>query len=83
MTSGPADLFIGLQISLDRSQKKLLLSQPQYLQRIIDRFHMTNRNPLSTPADPNARLDSSMSPSTPDGIKDMGMWGVVVRASWL
>lgn len=71
MTSGSADLFIGLQISRDRAQRKLLLSQPQYLQRIIERFHMTNSNPFSTPADPNARLDSSMSPSTPDGIKAM------------
>ena len=55
-------------ISRDRAQRKLLLSQPQYLQRIIERFHMTNSNPFSTPADPNARLDSSMSPSTPDAM---------------
>jgi hypothetical protein len=31
MTSGPANFFIGLQISRDRPQKKLLLSQPQYI----------------------------------------------------
>lgn len=30
---------------------------------------MTNSHPLNTPADPNASLDSSVSHSTPDGIK--------------
>lgn len=71
MTSGPADFFIGLQISHDRPKKKLRLSQWQYILRMLKRFHMKKCHPITVPADPHARLDSSMSPSTPEDIQKM------------
>ena len=71
MTSGPADFFIGLQISRDRPHRKLLLSQPQYILRILKRFNMDKCHAITVPADPHARLDSSMSPSNPEDIQIM------------
>lgn len=71
MTSGPAHFFIGLQKSRDRPKKKLLLSQPQYILRVLKRFHMEKCHAITVPADPNARLDSFKSPSTPEDIQMM------------
>ena len=54
----PADFFIRLQISRDRPKKKLLLSQPQYILRM--HFNMDKCHAITVPADPHARLDSSV-----------------------
>lgn len=48
------DSFLGLKI--DRKDNWLFLSQPHYINKILERFKMTNCNPVpvpSTPDDPN------------------------------
>ncbi len=63
ITSGPADIFVGLLIQRDRPGKRLHLSQPNYISHILARFNMLDCHPKGTPADPNSRLTSEMSPS--------------------
>lgn len=38
MTSGPADRFIGLEITRDRRKKQLFVTQSGYIRQLIDKF---------------------------------------------
>ncbi len=60
----PADRFIGLDILRDRPNKKLFISQIDFVNKILKKFNLDLCYPKSTPADPNARLTAAMSPST-------------------
>jgi hypothetical protein len=56
ITSGPADVFVGLLINRDRPNRSLHLSQPHYIAKILEKFNMMDCHPKGTPADPNSRL---------------------------
>lgn len=56
MCCTPANHFVGLSITRDRQRKTLYLTQPEYIKKILQRFHMLDCNPKSLPADPNSRL---------------------------
>ncbi len=56
MTCKEADLFIGLEITRDRPGRKIHLSQPKYIQSLLDKFGMSDCHPSKVPADPNSRL---------------------------
>ena len=56
MTSKPASLFIGLEITRKRDEKKIFISQPNYIRSLLHKFKMTDCNPSSVPADPGSRL---------------------------
>ena len=60
---------LGFDITRDRPNRKLFLSQTDYTRQIIRGFNMEGCDPKSTPAEVNARLESSMSPSDPDAIE--------------
>ena len=47
--NGDIDYMLGLQIKRDRNERKLSISQPNYLENVLERFNMTNCNPVSTP----------------------------------
>lgn len=67
MTSGPANRFIGLEITRDRLKKQLYVTQSGYIQQLIDKFRMANCNPSDIPADPCSRLSlSNCPPGTTD-----------------
>lgn len=48
--------FVGITVTPDRQQRKIFLSQPDYIAKIISKFHMTTCFPKSVPADPNVHL---------------------------
>ena len=56
MTSKPASLFIGLAITRKRDEKKIFISQPNYIRSLLHKFKMTDCNPSKVPADPRSRL---------------------------
>ncbi|EJF55486.1 hypothetical protein DICSQDRAFT_25697, partial [Dichomitus squalens LYAD-421 SS1] len=53
---GPPTLFLGLEFSRDRTAHTLTICQSQYILRVLERFGMTDSNPVSTPLDPNVKL---------------------------
>lgn len=65
MTAIPADHFVGIVISRDRKNRKIYLSAPHYIDKIVARFNMSQANPVKIPVDKGAsRLSKSMSPVT-------------------
>ncbi|KAK0605571.1 hypothetical protein LWI29_028241 [Acer saccharum] len=60
---GPANKILGMQIYRDRKDRKIWLSQKNYLRKILRRFNMQDCKPISTPLPLNLKLSSSMSPS--------------------
>lgn len=62
--SGPAAMFVVLQISRIRSQKLLFLHQSLFIRKLLKRFNMADCNPNKVPADPHSRLDKTMCPSS-------------------
>ena len=60
---GPTNKILGMQIYRDRNNRKIWLSQKNYLKKILQRFNMQDCKPISTPLPINFKLSSSMSPS--------------------
>ena len=50
------DLFVGITITRERNERKLFLSQPDYIDKIVKTFHMEGCHPKPIPADPNSKL---------------------------
>eukprot|EP00171_Calliarthron_tuberculosum_P001087 IDg1087t1 len=66
---GRAQEFLGLEITRDRSTRTLTLSQSSYIDKVLDRFGMTNCNSLPTPMEvtstkPKTTQDESDGTST-------------------
>jgi len=68
---GPTSYFLGIHITRDRPNRSISLSQHQYIVKMLDRFKLTDCNPVSTPMDPGLCLDTSMAPSTPEEVAFM------------
>ena len=71
MTSNPIGRFVGLDITHNRSEGKLYVSQSHFITKLLEKFKMDTCHPLSVPADPNSRLDCTMSPKDEAGEKLM------------
>ncbi|KAE8710792.1 hypothetical protein F3Y22_tig00110319pilonHSYRG00355 [Hibiscus syriacus] len=61
---GSANKILGMQIHRDRSNRKIWLSQKNYLKKILSRFNMQDCKSIFTPLPINFKLSSSMSPSS-------------------
>ena len=64
MRSLPTDRFVGLELTRNREEKKLWVSQNDFIEKVILRFNMSDCNPKLTPADPHVRLSKEMVPTT-------------------
>ncbi|KAH9651797.1 Integrase catalytic domain-containing protein [Citrus sinensis] len=64
-------LVAGMQIHRDRNNKKIWLSQKNYLKKILRRFNMQDCKSISTPLPVNFKLSSSMCPSNEAERKEM------------
>ena len=51
-----ANHFVGISITRNRRDKVLYLSQPDYIKKILKKFHMTDCHPKDLPASPGCRL---------------------------
>ena len=61
---GQARQILGMQITRDRGQRKLWLSQESYIEKILKRFNMDQSKPVTCPLPPQSKLSKKMSPST-------------------
>ena len=68
---GPANKILGMQIHRDRNNKKIWLSQKNYLKKILWHFNMHDCKSISTPLSVNFKLSSSMCPSNEAERKEM------------
>jgi len=68
---GPTSNLLGMQVTRDRSQHRLCLSQRQYIVDMLERFNMTDSAPVTTPMDPGLKLTSAMSPQTVEETASM------------
>ena len=53
---GPIHWFLGLEITRDRMQRSISISQSRYVSDIVERFGFTNSRPISTPIATSFRL---------------------------
>ncbi|RDX83165.1 hypothetical protein CR513_35947, partial [Mucuna pruriens] len=68
---GPINKILGMQIHRDRKDRKVWLSQKNYLLKILRRFNMQDCKPISTPLPTNFKLSSKMSPSSEEERMEM------------
>ncbi|KAE8667060.1 Retrovirus-related Pol polyprotein from transposon TNT 1-94 [Hibiscus syriacus] len=68
---GSANKILGMQIYRDRTNRKIWLSQKNYLKKILSRFNMQDCKPISTPLPINFKLSSSMSPGSEEERMEM------------
>ena len=68
---GPANKILGMQIHQDRNNRKIWLSQKNYLKKILRRFNMHDCEPISTSFPVNFKLSLSMCLSNEIKRKEM------------
>ena len=56
---GELSTFLGLELSRDRSQRLITLSQHQYIDRILECHEMQDAHPCLTPLKSNTRLSTT------------------------
>ncbi|XP_074314460.1 secreted RxLR effector protein 161-like [Silene latifolia] len=61
---GEASYVIGVEISQDRSQRTLGLSQKAYIMKVLERFNMVKCNPNDVPIQKGDKFSLSMCPKT-------------------
>lgn len=68
---GPTTFLLGMEITRDRANRILALSQRQYILDMLERFGMSNCHPVKTPMDPGAHLTKDMGPVTSENKQEM------------
>jgi hypothetical protein len=68
---GPTTSILSVKIERDRPNRTISLSQPGYIESILEQFGMSECNPALTPMEENQRLSASMSPDTPERQAEM------------
>ena len=56
---GPVKQILGMEITQDKTTGSITITQTQYLKKILERFQMTECHPVTTPLDPNVKLDKT------------------------
>ena len=57
---GEAKVCLGLEITRDRENRKLWLTQESYMEKIVDRFGMSDSKPVPTPMEEPKSLDARL-----------------------
>jgi hypothetical protein len=70
---GVAKKILGMRITIDRKNRKLTLSQGEYIEKVLERFRMQNEKLLSTPLANHFKLTKEMCPKTQEEIEYMSM----------
>ena len=57
---GGVKKILGMEIHRDRQGQKLILSQKNYIKRVLQRFKIDNSKPVSTPLGSHFKLSSDL-----------------------
>ena len=68
---GAAKKILGMKITRDRKNRKLTLSQGEYIEKVLERFNMQDAKPVSTPLATHFKLSKEMCPKTQEDIEYM------------
>ena len=68
---GPTVFLLGVEIARKREERKLYLSQRQYVINKLDEFDMADCKPVGTPMLPGLKLTKEDSPKTPEECREM------------
>ena len=68
---GAAKQILGMRITRDRKNRKLTLSQNEYIQKVLKRFSMHNAKPVSTPFSSHFKISKEMCPKTQEEMDYM------------
>ena len=66
---GPIRYYLGIEVSRDRPNKVITLSQKGYLLKILEKYNKKGLNPVSTPAEQGIRLEKAKIQANLDDIK--------------
>ena len=68
---GPAKQILGMRITRDRQNGKLWLSQERYVEKVLERFNMSNAKAVSTPLAGHFKLSTKQCPNNEKDKKEM------------
>jgi hypothetical protein len=68
---GAAKKILGMRIIRDMKNRKLTLSQGEYIEKVLERFRMHNAKLISTPLANHFKLTKEMCPKTQEDIQYM------------
>ena len=68
---GAAKKILGMKITRNRKNRKLTLSQGEYIEKVLERFNMQDAKPVSTPLATHFKLSKEMCPKTQEDIEYM------------
>jgi hypothetical protein len=68
---GASKFLLGVEIIRDRANRSIALSQRQYIVDMLERYSMSECNPVSTPMAPGTKLSKAMHAQTPAEIEEM------------
>ena len=63
--------ILGMRITRDRKNRKLTLSQGEYIEKVLQRFIMQNEKQVSTPLTSHFKLSKEMCPKMQEDINYM------------
>ena len=70
---GASKQILGMRIRRDSKNRKLTLSQCEYIEKVLERFRMKNAKPFSTPLANHFKLSKDMCPKTQEEIEYMSI----------
>ena len=62
---GPTSFLLGIQITRDRSTRRIMLSQRQYILDMPERYGFSGCAPVKTPMESGKRFSAADGPTTP------------------
>ena len=68
---GPIKWFLGFEIRRDRKSRTIAINQCAYIEKMVDKFYLTNAKKVTTPMDPNVYYSIDQSPSTANQLARM------------
>lgn len=68
---GEAKQVLGIRLTRDRKSGIISIDQTQYLLDVLDRFRMSDCNPVSTPLDLNQKISLKFCPKSDDEREEM------------
>ena len=71
---GPTKSILSIKIEQDWLARSISLSQPGYIESILEQFSMMECNPVPIPMDPGQKLSTKMSPDTLEGRSAMSKY---------
>ena len=77
---GVVKQILGMRITRDRKNRKLTLSQSEYIEKVLERFRKQDAKPVSTPLANHFKLTKEMSKDT--RRNRLHVQGSILLSSW-